>query len=219
MALTAAGLVAAAMLWPLVRSTARAQSPTALRLGGRTVGGTGRRLGRVLVVGQVALAIVLLVAGAQLTRTFLMTSSSSLGFKPDGLLTFHVAPPTARYADATAAAVFHARLAEAIGRIPGITAVGSTQFLPFAPGNWGDNFRRVGTTDQAPNLPDTAIHVMTPALPETLGLRLRAGRPFAESDRSSGEADVRGALARGGTPGQTNRVQRSCVAHRRRRGG
>ncbi len=189
-ALLATGVSATLMLWPLIRSTFRAESPAALRLGARTAGGTGRRLGRWLVAGQVALSIVLLVAGAQLTRTFLTASSAALGFEPQGVLTFHVAPPTSRYADATAAARFHVQMAEAIARIPSVTAVGSTQFLPFAAGNWGDNFRRVGTTDQAPNLPDAAIHIITPGLPEALGLPLRAGRAFAESDRAGAEPVV-----------------------------
>ena len=97
-------------------------------------------------------------------------------------MTFNIAPSDSKYPDSAAIAGFYSTLLPALRKLPGVIAVGSTQFLPFTPGQWGDDFVRVGSSDRAPNLPTTTIQMISPGLPEALGLRVISGRAFTAAD-------------------------------------
>ena len=184
-------LTAVLMAIPLVRATMRATTRGTTRggqmqgrQGDRAIGGrSDRRLTRVLVVVQVSLSVVLLSAGALLTRTFLSSASTDVGFDHAGTLVFNISPASSRYPTPEALQVFSDQLLGEFARVPGVRAVGMTQFLPFSPGMWGDNLARVGTHDQAPNLPDANLQFISPGFPAALGLTVAAGRGFAEGDR------------------------------------
>ena len=167
---------------PLIRAAGRHQLASVLRDGDRGSSRRGRRLTSTLVVVEVALSVALLAAGVALARAFATSASSDVGFSPAGTLTFNIAPSDSKYPDSAAIAGFYSRLLPALRQLPGVTAVGTTQFLPFTPGQWGDNFVRVGTSDRAPDLPSTTIQMISPGLPEALGLRVVSGRAFTAAD-------------------------------------
>ncbi|HEX5216054.1 MAG TPA: FtsX-like permease family protein, partial [Vicinamibacterales bacterium] len=167
---------------PLIRAAGRRHLSSVLRDGDRGSSRRGRRLTSTLVVIEVALSVALLAAGMALARAFATSASSDIGFSPDHTLTFNIAPSSAKYPDSAAIAGFYATLLPALRQLPGVAAVGTTQFLPFTPGQWGDNFVRVGTSDRAPNLPMTTVQMISPGLPEALGLRVVSGRAFSTVD-------------------------------------
>ena len=104
----------------------------ALRAGGR--GGTeGRGLRSVrnlLVVTQVAVALVLMVGAGLLVRSFAEVQRVDLGFDAEGVLTFEVHLPDARYPDGDSRHSFHETFQDRIAEFPGVEAVAATSWLP-----------------------------------------------------------------------------------------
>jgi predicted permease len=177
---TAAGLIVALP----VSLTARGVSLTDhLREGSRnTTGRPTRRLAATLVMVQVAASVALLSSGTVLLRTFAATARTDVGFDARSTLAFQVALAEANHPTPDHRRQFERDLVEAVERLPGVEAVGLTEFLPLAPGGWTDSFRRVGSSDSAPDLPEASIQIISPDLPRALGLRLIAGRSLTRDD-------------------------------------
>ncbi len=97
-------------------------------------GEQGRRrrfVAKGLVVGQLALALVLLGGAGSLMRAFQTVASTDPGFDPEGLLVFTVNLPERRYPESDSQADVAERLEEAIRQLPGVTAVGFTNHVPY----------------------------------------------------------------------------------------
>lgn len=164
-----------------------AASMEELREGGRSgLSLRSGRLGRALVVTQMALATTLLCAAGLFLHSLLDASKVDLGFKPDGLLTFELAPVKATYPDAPAVEHLSQRLVDRLRLLPGVSDVVATTNLPagdrsgqfnlgslHAPGGEGFNaqFRGVGTNFFG-----------------LFGIHLRQGRAFAPTDVRGGES-------------------------------
>jgi len=104
-----------------------------LKEGGRNaaVARTPHRLRSLLVVSEVALAIVLLVSAGLLMRSFLYLRSISPGFQPNGVLTFAVNLTESRYPRGRPQSFFYQQLLERLSRLSDVEAVGATNHLPF----------------------------------------------------------------------------------------
>jgi predicted permease len=170
----------------------------------QTAGRRARRLQSVLVAGQVAAALVLLVGGALLLGSLRRALGVSPGFRSDSLLTLRVAPPPERY-DAPADVVrFFATAAGELRRLPSVAAVGAVSVLPVSgPGSKGE------VTVEGPALPgdDKPAAGFLRVLPgyfEALGVPIVAGRDFDARDDGRGErvTIVTAGLARRLWPGQ-----------------
>jgi predicted permease len=117
-------------LLPALRA-AKTQPGDILREQGRsaTSGGVQMRLRQWLVVSQVALAFVLLVGAGLLIASFQRIREVPLGVRPEGVLTFELHLPDARY-DSTARARFYETVAERVAALPGVIAAGGVSKLP-----------------------------------------------------------------------------------------
>ena len=87
------------------------------------------RLRSALAAGQLALALSLLAGAGVLSVTFYQLTKVDLGFRVDGVLSFDLSLPSARY-DAERRATFYEELARQLTAIPGVTAAGGTSRLP-----------------------------------------------------------------------------------------
>ena len=105
---------------------------TPLRGGGRTSSQTRerRRTRNLLVVVQVALAVILLVGSGLMIRTFQALRHVDPGFDPHGALTMRIAIPAAQVQDPVAVAQLEQSILEKIREIPGVAAAGITTFIP-----------------------------------------------------------------------------------------
>ena len=101
-----------------------------------TTSGRARGASRILVVAEVALALVLVVGAGLMVKSLLNLEQQSSGFQPAGLLTFELRLPSARYPDG-AAAPFFERMMEELRAVPGVQGAGAINFLPLA--NFGFN--------------------------------------------------------------------------------
>ena len=104
----------------------------ALKEGGRTasVGGGHGRMRSILVVGQLAVALVLLTGSGLLLRSYDKLRRVDLGFRTDHLLTASFALPGHQYSTQQAVDTFDTALLDKLRQLPGVQAVGMTNMLP-----------------------------------------------------------------------------------------
>ena len=177
--------VASAVLFGLAPAwqTVRPDLVRSLREGaaGSGLSGRRRRLARVVVAGEVALALILLAGAGTLLRSFARLSAVDAGFDPERVLTLQVSLAGDRYADGKAAR-FYADAMERIGALPGVESAAGISWRPFAVGA----ATRFAVPDRpAPNAgqePAAEVRMVTPGLFRTLGLALREGRDFDARD-------------------------------------
>lgn len=152
-----------------------------LKDGGRT--GTSRTgMRNVMVVAQVALALVLLIGAGLMLTSFSRLRSVNPGFRTTELVTVELMLPLARYGD-TAQLNFYRGVLERLQANP-VTAQSAMLFpFPFGGGNAQAGFEVVG---QPPKPPDQRVsaelNTVSPGYFQTAGIRLIQGRDFAATD-------------------------------------
>ena len=160
-----------------------------LREGGRgnAIGFRHNRLRSMLVVGEVALALVLLSGAGLLMRSFYRLQSMDPGFDPHGLLTFRTNLPGAKYKTDESQAAFYKRALERVRTIPGVSAVGASQIFPLAGDDYILSFTQIGKPPVQPgNEPSAAYYSATPGYFAALHIPIKAGRDFNEHDDAAG---------------------------------
>jgi predicted permease len=167
-------------LLPALRA-ARARVAPGLRAGGRS--GLARRLPAALVVGELALALVLLVGAGLLLVSFGRLLAVDPGFRPRNVLTVEVELPETRYPEPFQAAAFFQALAERTAKLPGVESAAAVDILPFSGGYNCNSFAAEGV-DAAlvAAVPCAEYRAVTPGFFHTLGIDLVAGRDFASTD-------------------------------------
>jgi putative ABC transport system permease protein len=155
---------------------------------GRSTGSRGQhRVRGVLIIAEIAAAMVLLVGSSLLIRTFLRLASANLGFDPKGVLTLKVAPSPRKYPDAAKRAAFCKQILENAQAIPGVQTAAVGDALPLVGGGGfaGTSFegRPQPPLGGRPSLP---VALVSPAYFQALRIPLLRGRVFTESDRQPG---------------------------------
>jgi putative ABC transport system permease protein len=143
----------------------------------------GIRIQKALVVGQVALAMALLVTAGLLVESFRQLRTIDPGFRPERVVTGKVVLPIARYADAAARIAFVDRLLAEARALPGVNAVGISDAIPMADSRQGTFFRRADSPTSDSSTPsNTNFAYVTDGFFEALGMRLVRGRTFVPQD-------------------------------------
>ena len=173
----------------------------ALRDGGRgaTAGHGRQRLRRGLVVGEIALALPLLVAAALSVLSVHRFLNGPQGFNPDGLLTMQLILPDARYASPDARWQFAASVVDRLRALPGAASAAAMNVMPASANNWSRSIEIDGTPNPDPaNPPSVDYRAVTPAAHETLAIPILSGRAFNDGDRQDTQqvAIVSASLAR-----------------------
>jgi putative ABC transport system permease protein len=170
---------------PALRGSSFALHST-LSTGGRggIGGGRGERLRGVLVVAQVALALVLLVGSGLLVRTFARLQQVDLGFDPRNVLTAQVVLPGAKYTTDDRMLGFFGALRDRLTSTPGVQVAGFTSDVPLAGGYSYISFAVIGqpVPPAIQSVPDAIPTVATPEYFSALRIPLIAGRLFGPSD-------------------------------------
>lgn len=170
---------------PTMRSAGRAVGQD-LTSGGRSSAGLRERhLARGLLVAQVALSLTLLFASGLLVQTFQQVSATAPGFRSSGLLSFHVSPNRVSHPDAAALTRFYRLVVDAVGSIPGVTHVATSNEVPFSGYARFDVFVPVERGDRGSENPQVRIGTVSADYFTTLGLPILAGRGFARTDADS----------------------------------
>jgi len=158
----------------------------ALREAGRgnAIGFRRNRLRSMLVVGEVALALVLLSGAGLLMRSFYHLQSVDPGFDPHGVLTFRTNLPNAAYSKDEQQAAFYRRALERLRTLPGVSAAGAAQIFPLSGNDYILSFEQIGKPP-VPMNPSAAYYAATPGYLSALHIPLKSGRDFTEHDDAS----------------------------------
>lgn len=157
----------------------------ALKGSARGVAGRRSRLPSLLVGGEVALAVVLLVGAGLLLRTFAHLRAVRLGFEPAHVLTGRILPPGYKYGDPKELLALHDAVLQRVRSLPGVEAVGSVTFLPLSGWHGTRAFRLEGEAPPPPGGEKEAeFRMIDPGYLRAMAIRLRAGRRFDARDRS-----------------------------------
>jgi putative ABC transport system permease protein len=176
-----ASLVTAVLfgLFPAL-SSSKPNLNASLKEGGGTGGSNSstRKLSGILVVTEVALALILLIGGGLLANTFLRLWNVALGFSPEKLLTMRISLPGYKYAESRRA-VFFQQLLDGIGEMPGVLDAGAAYPLPFSGAQQAVGFKIEGSPadDLSAN-----YRAVSPGYFRTMGIPLESGRWFSERD-------------------------------------
>jgi putative ABC transport system permease protein len=156
-----------------------------LKEGGRsgTAGGGHARLRSALVVGEIAIALVLLVASGLLLRSFEKMRAVDVGYRPDHILTANYTLPSKQYATQTDVDKFNHELVRRLRQLPGVTSVGLTDSLPATGNGGGTVFVAEGYVPP----PGADLNLATELTLQgdylqAMGIPLLAGRSLTEAD-------------------------------------
>jgi len=211
--LLAAGAMAVASalafsLWPAIAVSRQRDLHNALRTGSRTgaMDAGSRRARSLLVVAQVALAIVVLVGAGLLGRTMSVLQHLDMGFTTDELSTVELSLPESITSSRPRLTAFYDAITERFSRIPGMSSATVVLLPPFSGRNgWDAFYTAEGQTaaDAAAN-PALDFQAVLPSHFSTMGIPIRQGRGIATTDREGTPlvAVVSRSLATRAWPGQ-----------------
>jgi putative ABC transport system permease protein len=170
-----------------------------LNEGGRSGIGSRRqgRIRRLLVIAEVALALVLLAGGGLMVRSFIKLRQVDVGFTARNVLTMSVPLPQAKYP--TPLSVddprdppgldFYEQLLRRVQSLPGVRAATAATILPLGAGEvWGKFLSIEGRTETSlDKVPLVRFALVSPDYFQTFGVAVRSGRPFANEDRGNSQ--------------------------------
>ena len=192
-------------LLPALRAS-RGGAASALREGARSSSSRGgSRMRRGLVMGEVALAVVMLSGAGLLVRSLRSLQQIDIGFDDARILTARINLPPLNYPNDAKAIAMVQQLEERVRGIPGVTGAGTMGWTPVVGGGgtWSIvvDGKEVKEIAQAPSADPQQV---TPGFFNTLGIRMVRGRAFSEQDRDDAPpvAVINEAMAKWLWPGQ-----------------
>ena len=168
------------------RLPARCEGRAARRRNSGASTGGARGASRLLVVAEIAVAIVLVIGAALMVKSLIVLQAQDMGFRPDGLLTFQLNLPAAKY-NAAASRRLMARAAADLRAVPGVKAVGAINLVPLQPGGFNGRFSiagrpPLGSADRAPVV---EFRMVLPGYFEAMNIPVRRGADFTDRDSGS----------------------------------
>jgi predicted permease len=183
-AFTAAVAIGTALLFGLAPAlqVRRTEPREWLGDGGRGSTGHGRRLLRAsLVIGEIAVAVILLAAAGLLIKSYSRLMSVDAGFVSDHVLTMSVNLPDPKYRERWQRSQFYTDVLERLQALPGVAAAGATSVLPLS-GIARTEFR----VPPAGERRFASYRIVTPEYFRAAGMTLMTGRPLSIQDGPEG---------------------------------
>ena len=157
---------------------------SALKEGGAAGTSAARqRLRRVLVIGEFALALVLLSGAGLALHSFRNLTQVDLGIRRDHLLTFFIPVPETKFRGPDQMVVFYRQLLQRLESLPGVSSAEAATGIPVDGVGFGKAFSIVGQPVADPSLrPGAGFQMVTPHYFQTFGIRVVQGRDFTDQD-------------------------------------
>jgi putative ABC transport system permease protein len=164
-----------------------------------------QRLRGLLVIGEIALALVLVISTGLIIRSLLRVQETRPGFDPSGILTLQVFLPSHEYSDGAKQTAFYQRVITRIEAISGVESVGAINLLPMSGSNASLSFTIEGQSASSPDeRPSAAYRAINFDYFRTMRIPLVSGRSFTDGDQSKQVAIISDSMARqhpfGGNP-------------------
>ena len=174
----------APMLW-----AARRVPADVLRDEGRAATGArhARHWGDLLLVGQVALALALVLGAGLLVRSYLLLQRVEPGFDPSNVLAVHLDLPDFRYDSTGKVLAFYADLEREARALPGVEAAALVSKVPLGPPSWSSQLAVAG---REPISGQVLHREQTAGYQRVMRVPLVRGRLFTEADRQGAPAVV-----------------------------
>jgi putative ABC transport system permease protein len=151
---------------------------------GSTAG--GNRMRRALIIGEVAVALMLLIGAGLLLHSFARLVNVRTGIAPGNAFTLQLSLSGPKYPGNAERIAFFNRVAEAVGALPGVEAAGLTQTLPLRSSPPGVFFRVASRTAQPELGYDIHYDFCTPDYFRAIGIPLLRGRSFTAHEAGTG---------------------------------
>ncbi|HEU0180051.1 MAG TPA: ABC transporter permease [Blastocatellia bacterium] len=200
---------------------ARIKLHESLKEGGRGASGSlaNKRIFGALVVSEIALALIVLVGAGLLLNSFMRLRRVEIGIQTTNLLTVEVNLPSSRYRGKDYQAHrlnFYGQVIERIGALPGVAGVGAIDSLPLGGHERGWTFRKEGQTLAPSERQVAGFQIATTDYFRAMGMQIRRGRAFAESDRDGSPqvAIINESFARQFYPNEDPLGQRIIIRNR-----
>src|SRR5881227_3390289 len=174
-------------VWPALRVSNTASIAAELHEeGARGSSGAQRQRARgILVIAQVALAVLLLAAAGLTLKSFWRSQQMPLGFNPRGVLTMSIALPTSRYDSPEKIVRFYDQLLEKVKQLTGAGPAAICNNAPFDHEEWDSSFHITGTPPDPPGQePTSEMAIVSPDYFRVLGMPMLRGRNFGPEDVS-----------------------------------
>lgn len=143
-----------------------------------------QRFRRALVVGELAVAVVLLVAAGLLLRSYYRLSAVNPGFQREQVVVLPITLDNHEYDSGAKTRAYYRQLTETLSAVPGVVSVGGVTALPMSP--IGPDFDRPvwaeGEIPSSGGARRADIRMATPGYFETLRIPIRQGRGFSVED-------------------------------------
>jgi len=150
-----------------------------------------QRMRSALIVAETMLAVVLLVGAGLLARSFSKLLSVDLGINAEGIQTFSLSLPEARYATPIERDEFMRELLRRADTLPGVESAGAAFDIPLTSFNYGITVSALDgrrLSDEEQDRMTLQVRVVTPEFFATLGIPVLRGRAFGDGDRIGSEA-------------------------------
>ncbi|HXE06377.1 MAG TPA: ABC transporter permease, partial [Acidobacteriaceae bacterium] len=151
-----------------------------LKEGRSSVGASHYRLRDALVVGEMALAVLLLIGAGLMVRSFVRYQAARFGFDSEHVLTFSISLPAQKYSDPARIRSFLQQAEEKLQSLPGVQAVGMVSTLPLSGGGWTNTYTIPGKEIHPE--PHSYFAAISPGYFAALRIRLIRGRGILQSD-------------------------------------
>jgi predicted permease len=182
-------------LAPALRA-ARVDINATLKAGGRSSQGDGgfgssrRRLRGLLVAGEIAISIVLLVGAGLLIRSFVRLQNVSPGFDPDGVISMRLGSTARQFENRDAALAYYSAFGDQLASVPGVKERGAVSALPFTSSvGWG-NINVEGWVPEPGQELQVDQRTATSNYFSTMRIPLISGRAFNDADLTQNSAPV-----------------------------
>lgn len=202
-------------LAPAVQSS-RINLTESLKEAQKFSGRGGLGLQNLLVICQIALALILLVGAGLLSRSFLRLTTLDPGFNPKNLLTVQMFPPASKYKSGSQVAEFYLKAIQELKLIPGVTSVGASSAGPQFGGWEPVEILLGGVASPAGEYPQVRYYDVGPDYFKTMEIPIRKGREFTDTDNQNAPpvAMINETLARRYWPNEDPTGKRLNLARR-----
>jgi putative ABC transport system permease protein len=151
---------------------------------GTSAGHTRARMKSLLVVGQVALSLLLLIGAGLLLRSFGRLLRIDPGFDPHNVLTMNVSLPTVKYAKSQQQTAFFDETLRRVSSLPGVHEVAISAALPLTPKRITPLLPEGQADVPLAQRPFVDIEAISPQWFQTMRVPLRGGRDFTSADNA-----------------------------------
>ncbi len=176
-ALSTALIFAAGPCWRLARSAALTSQRT-------TASADSLRARNLLLTGEVALSLLLLIGAGLLLQTYRKVLDVDLGFQPERVSSFWVSLPETGYGQPEKVVSFFDRVTNELEALPGVDAVGGVLGLPFSGNTIGTSMQFADEPAPDDEGASIRLRVALPGHVEAMGMRLLEGRALEPGDRN-----------------------------------